>query len=153
MSEHHSEAAFLRRIILYDDSDEGCKLEKSIAQVLRDVRCVQRVASVTAVFPLLALAFIAYGALLHRNFPYDGSALFFRVLCELGLASLICLAGLAGLLTLYRKKLKRLRKEGLRRIIRLLESHLGEPPIPRQPSRHRVFHDSEAFQGSTDAGI
>jgi hypothetical protein len=64
MSEHETETAFLRHIILYDDSDECRELEKGIAQVQHDVRCVQRVASVTALFPLLAMLGVAYGMLL-----------------------------------------------------------------------------------------
>lgn len=150
MGQHQSETAFLRRIILYDHSEEGCKLEQSIAQVVRDVRCVQRVASVTALLPFLALAGVAYGMLLQKNFPYNGSEFVFRLLCELGLASVICLVGLAGLLTLYRKKLNRLRKEGLRRAASLLESHLGKPPIRSLASSSRVLDAGERLHASTE---
>ncbi len=150
MSEHETETAFLRHMILYDDSDERRKLEKGIAQVRRDTRCVQRVASVTALFPLLALAGIAYGALLQENFPYNGSELVLRVLCVVGLASLICLVGFAGLLTFYFKKLNRLRKEARQLVIRHLESRLGKPQIPTLPISHRVSEDREAFQGEME---
>ena len=155
MSEHQIETAFLRHIILYDNSDECRKMEKSIAQVQQDVRSVQRVASVTALFPLLAIASFAYGVLLQENFPYNMSelVLVFRILCELGLAALICLVGLAGLLTVYRKKLNRLRKECLQLVTRLLESHLGKPRIPTLPSSHRVNDDREAFQGATEVSV
>ena len=156
MSEHETETAFLRHIILYDDSAERLKLEKSIAQVRRDTHCVQRVASVTALFPLLAIAGLAYGALLQENFPYNGSELFLRVLCVLGLASLICLVSFAGLLTFYLKKLRRLRKEARQLVIRHLESRLGKPQVPTLPRSHRALDDREAFQGamevSGDAG-
>jgi hypothetical protein len=60
MSEHQTETAFLRRIILYDDSDECRALEKSIAQTLHEVRSVQRVASVMALLLLLAIAGFGY---------------------------------------------------------------------------------------------
>ena len=150
ISEPQSEAASLRRIFLYDKSDQGCKLEKSIVQVLHDQRCVRRVASVTALFPLLALAAVAYGMLLQENFPYNGFELVFRVLCELGLAALFCLVGLAGLLTLYRKRLHRLRKEGLRLVVRLLESHLGKPPILSSRSSQQVIEGGETFQNASE---
>ena len=153
MSEIQSEAAFLRRILPYDKSGEGCRLERSIAQVLHDVRCVRRVASVTALFPLLALVAFAYGMLLQQNFPYNGFELVFRVLCELGVAALICLVGLAGLWTLYRKKLNRLRKDGLRLVIRLLESQPGEPPISRSPGSQQALDGGEIFHGATEASI
>lgn len=142
--------AFLRRIILYDDGDECRKLEKSIAQVQHDVRCVQRVAAVTAPFPLLAIVGAAYGVILQENFPYNASAPVFSLLCVLGLASLICLVGCAGLLTVYRKKLSGLRKEARQVVIRYLESRLGKPHIATLRGSHRVFDDREAFQDATE---
>jgi hypothetical protein len=150
MSEHETETAFLRHIILYDDSDKRLKLEENIAQVQQHVRCVQRVASVTAPFPLLAIAGIAYGAILHDNFPFNGAELVFTVLCVLGLASLICLVGFAGLLMVYFKKLHQLRKEARQLAIRLLESRLGKPQIPTLLRSHRVFDDGGAFQDATE---
>ena len=137
-------------MILYDESDDCSKLEKSIAQVHQDVRSVQRVASVTALLPLLAIAGFAYGVLLQDHFPFNGSehVLAFRILCELGLASLICLAGLAVLLMVYRQRLNRLRKECLESVVRLLESHLDKPRIPTWPSR--LLDGGEAFHGATE---
>ena len=143
MSEHEIETTFLRHSILYDDSDESRKLEKSIAQVQRDANCVQRVASGTALFLPLAIVGIAYGVLLQENYPYNGSELVLRVLCVLGLASVICLIGFAGLLTVYRKELSRLRNEARRSVGRLLESRVGKPQVLTLPSSHRVFDDRE----------
>jgi hypothetical protein len=153
MSAHQTETAFLRHIILYDESNERRKLEENIVQVQQDVRCVQRVASVTAPFPLLAIVGIAYGAILHDNFPFNGAEVVFTVLCVLGLASLICLVGFAGFLTVYFKKLHRLRKEARQLAIRLLDSRLGKPQIPTLPRSHRVFDDREAFQGAMEFSV
>ena len=153
MNEHQTETAFLRHIILHADGERCRQLAKSLEQVRRDTRCVRRVASVTAWLPLLALAGIAYGALLQANFPYNGSELVFGVLCELGLASLICLAGLAGLLTVYRKRLNRLRKEARRLVIGFLASRLGEPDTATPPGSPRVFDDGRVFQGATEPGV
>lgn len=150
MSEHQTETAFLRHIIRYDDGDEGRKLEKSIAQVQQDVRCVQRVASVTALFPLLAIAGVTYGVILQEDFPSNLSDHVLRVLCVLGLASLICLVGFAVLLTVYLKRLHQLRKEARQLVIRLPESRLGKPEMPTLPRSHRVFGDGEAFQDATE---
>jgi len=150
MSEHHNETAFLSHLILYGVSDECRKLERSIAQVQHDVRCVKRVAAMTLVFPVLAIAGAVYGVILHENFPFSGADRVFTVLCELGLASAICLVGLAVLLTVYHTKLNRLRKECRRSVIRLLESHLGDPHIAKSPTRLRAFDDREAFQSATE---
>jgi len=125
MSEHQIETAFLQRAILYDDSDERRQLEGSIARVQRDQRSVRRMAWVMVLFLLLALSGIAYGAILHKDFPFNGAERTFRILCELVLALLICLGGLAGLLTVYRRKLNRLRGECRQLLARVLESRLG----------------------------
>jgi hypothetical protein len=150
MSEHHSETAFLRHLVLYGESDESRKLERGVAQVQRDLRCVKRVATLTLVFPVLAIAGLVYGRILHANFPFDRADRMFMVLCELGLASLICLVGLVVLLTVYHAKLNRLRKECRRLVIRMLASRLGDPHIATSPTRHRVFDDREALQGANE---
>jgi hypothetical protein len=150
MSEHQSETAFLRYLILYGKSDEYRKLEKSIAQVQQDVRCVKRFAGVMLVFPLLAIAGVVCGVILYQNFPFNGAVLVFMVLCGLGLASLICLVSFMVLLTVYYGKLNRLRKECRQLVIRLLESHWGNPHIATSLRRHRAFEDREAFQGATE---
>jgi hypothetical protein len=150
MGEHETETAFLRHIILYDDSEERLRLDKSIAQVRRDTRCVQRVASVTVLFPLLALAGLAYGALLQTNSPYSGAELVLRVLCVLGLAALICLVGFAGLLTVYLSKLRRLQKEARQLVLRLLESRLGDPHVATMQGSHRVQGGGGTLQGATE---
>ena len=150
MSEHETETAFLTHLILYDDSEERLKLEQSIAQVRRDKHCVQRVATVMAVFPLLAVAGLAYAALLQENFPYNGSGLALSALCVLGLASLICLVGFAGLLAVYSRKLNGLQKEARQLVIRLLESRLGNPHHATSPGRHRVLNDGDASQAGVE---
>ena len=150
MSEHERETLLLRHLIRYDDSDDRRKLEKSIAQVQRDERCVKRFASVLALFPLLAIAGAACGAALQKDFPYDGSYPGIRVLCEIGLASLVCLVAFAGLLMGYRKKLNRLREECRRLVTRLLESCPGKPDLAMLPGSYRGSDGREASQGAAE---
>jgi hypothetical protein len=113
------------------------------------VRRVKRLAAVTLLLPVLAIAGVGYGVILHANFPFNGAERVFMILCELGLGSLICWVGFVVLLTVYRTKLNRLRKECRQLAIRLLESRLGEPRTATSPSRHRVFDDREAFPDAT----
>lgn len=153
MREYERETAFLRHIILYDESDERRKLENSMARVQQDVRCVQRAALMAAPCPLLAIAGFGYGVILQENYLYNGSELVFMGLCVLGLTSLICLVGFAVLLTVYFKKLHRLRQEARQLVIRLLESHLGQPQIPTLPKSQRAIDDGEAFQGAMEFNV
>src|SRR5581483_6090963 len=146
MSEHQRETAFLRHIISRGESAECRKLEKRIAQVQANQRCVQRVASVMSLFPFLALAGIGYGGILVESFPNGGSELVFRLLCVLGLASMICLVGFAGLLAVYRLELNELREECRRVVKRLVEPHLVKSPIARPPSNHPASEEGDDFQ-------
>ena len=127
---------FLRHIIAYDDSDEHRELESRIAQVHRDQHCVGRCALAAALCAALALAGLAYGMILQRNFAHGETRHVFRILCDLGLASLICLVAFAGLLTVYRRRLNRLRRECRRLIAGLLKSRLGESHIATVRGSH-----------------
>lgn len=144
MSEHQIETAFLRRVIRYDDGETPRKLEKSILQVEHDRRCVGRTAFVAALFLMLGLAGVGYGGVLHRNFPYNGSEVAFRILCELVLASLICLVGCAGFLTVYRRKLKRLRGNCRQLVSNIMESRLGKRDVLAGHGRHPGSEEFEA---------
>jgi hypothetical protein len=150
MNAHPRETSFLTDIIGYDDSDERAKTEKSIAQVQRDKRCVKRFASVMALFPLLAIAGVGYGTMLQENFPYDGPHPVIRVLCEIGLASVICLAAFAGLLIGYRKKLNRLRDQCPQLDISLPEPPWGEPDIGTLPGSHSGPAAPGASEGAAE---
>lgn len=141
MSELQRETAFLKDVILYDDSGDRHELEKSIEQVQRDRHCVERVAWVLALSLLMVIAGVVYGMVLQESFPYNLPEVVFRLLCELGLALLACLMAFAVLLAVYHLKLNRLREECRQLVKKLLELHLGKPhtsatikPGPRSPN-------------------
>jgi hypothetical protein len=144
MSEHQRETAFLKEVIVYDGSDERRKLEQSIGQVQRDQRCVKRLFLAIALFLMLTLGGLAYGAILDKSFPYTLPEVAFKGLCEALLASLICLAGLAGLFLVYHAKLNRLREDCRRVIKRLLESRLDKLHIATVPDREPGSNAGEA---------
>lgn len=153
MSTHQTETAFLRRIILYDDGEECRKLETSIERVQHHQRCVQQVMYLLAPLPMLAIAGVFYAEILQEGFQDNGFGLGLRFLCELGLASLICLAGFVCLLAVYRQKLNRLRMECFRLIVRLLESRLGKPHIPTLPGSDRGVDDVKASRAQRSQGF
>lgn len=152
MSEHQIETAFLCSIILYDDSDEPLKLNKSIAQLQHHERCVQRMAGVMVLFLILGSAGIGYGVILQDNFPYNLHQHVINVFCGFVLASLICLTVFAGLLAFYRMKLNRLREECRRLVARLLESHLGKPRTLTLAASHRKVGGHKLFQSAAESG-
>ena len=128
--------SLLTPVIGDEDSDERLNLQNRIAQARRHRRWVQRFASVIALFPLLALAGVGYETMWQTSFPYDGSHPGIRVLCGIGLASLVCLAAFAGLLMGYHKKLKRLRWGCPHLATRLLQPYWDKLDIPTVPGSH-----------------
>ena len=126
MSEHRTETGFQTHSIVFDDGDPRRKLEERIAQVQRDEGCVQRAASLMALFVVLGAVGFGYGAVLEENFPYGQSSFVIKLICEIGLAALISLVAFVGLLLSYRNKLNRLREECRGLVTKILESHLGQ---------------------------
>jgi hypothetical protein len=111
----------LKHSIDFDDTLEHRKLVERIAQVERDERCVRRVVLLTAGFTALAVAGLGYGVILQADFGHGTSSFVARLICELGLASLISLVGLMSLWVLYRSKLNRLMRDCHRLVTQLLE--------------------------------
>jgi hypothetical protein len=136
MNEHQRHTEFLRDMIRYGDTDERHKLEGRIAEVQRDARCVKRAAWLMGLFAALGAAGLGYGAALQENFPYGEFGFVARVLCEIGVAAMICLAVFVGLLAVYRTRLNRLREECRQLINKILESQLGKPHVAKSRGVH-----------------
>lgn len=151
MSEHQKDTAFLRRIILYDDTNEQFELQKRITQLQRDENCVRRMMSMLLVVAALGIAALAYGAVLEEDFSYREFRFVIRILFDLGAASLICLLALAGLLVIYRMRMNKLREQCRRLIASLMASHLGEPHAAVPQNTHSETGHRRATQDATEA--
>ena len=137
MSDHQRETAFLRQVILYDDTAERHKLEESITQLQGNERCVRRAVWLMALLVALSMAGLCYSTVFLADLPQNMSQLvtplISKVFCAFGLGSLICLVSFLGLAAAYRKHLDQRREECRRLAAKLLESRLGKPramPLP-----------------------
>ena len=90
-------------------------------------------------------------AMLQKGFPYDGFHPVIRILCEIGLASVICLVAFAVLLLGYRMKLNRLRDQCRPLATRLQEPHVQKPDTATLPGSHPESDASGAFEGAAEA--
>ena len=133
MSEHQRETAFLRQCLLYDDTAERHKLEEGIAQTQRDERCVRRAVLLMVLLTALAAAGLCYAVVFLEHHPQNMSQFItpfiVRVLCALGVGSLICMLAFGGLRIVYRKELEQRREECRRQVTKLLESRLGKARV------------------------
>src|SRR5438876_1956731 len=95
MTEHERDTDFLRHCLLYDDTAERHDLEERITQVQRDERCVRRAVWLMALMASLAAAGVCYSAVFRVDYPENMdqfiTPFITRVLCALGLGSVICL--------------------------------------------------------------
>jgi hypothetical protein len=127
MAEFQTETECLDQHRLHDESAGRQELEKEIAQIQRNARCVQRATGLMVVLTTLAVAGLGYPAILLENFPYNAPPFIMHLIYALGVGSLISLLAFAGLGMVYRKKLDRLEEACRRMITRLFESSLGQP--------------------------
>lgn len=160
MSEHEKHTAFLSQCLLYDESTRRHHLVKEIARIQRDLRCVGRAVWLMAMLVLLVVAFLGYGTVLVRNFPYNESQFTVKLIFALGVGFLISLLAFPGLWIVYRWKLDLRREECRRMVAKLLESRLGKPvAIPLQDSpadvqnTQRMLELIETEQESSAGGI
>ena len=135
-SEHERETAFLRRCIRYETGAAGRELDERICQVQRDERCLRRASRLMALMTGLAAAGLGYGVVLLDDFPNRMSvftSLFvIKILCALGIGSLICLVSFTCAGFVHRKELNRRREECRGLVTNLLEAHLGGPQLKRR---------------------
>jgi uncharacterized membrane protein len=137
MKARQRETAFLRQVILYDDTPERRELEKRITQLECEAWCVRRAIWLMAVLSALAMAGVCYCAIFLVDFPKNmtlfGTRFMVKAFFALGLGSLISLLAFVVLAMIYRKELDQRREECRRLVARLLESRLGKPcttPLP-----------------------
>lgn len=132
MSEHQKQTAFPRQCLLYDDTAERHKLEERITQLQHDEICVRHAVWLMALFAALAMAGLCYAAVFMADYPMNLSQptgrLIIKVLCALGLGSLICLLVFLGLGVVYRKELDQRREEWRQLATKLLGVSPGQVP-------------------------
>lgn len=131
MSGYQKETAFLREVIVYDDTVERHKLDERITEIQRNECCVRSAVWLMVLLIALAIAGLGYSAIFLKDFSGDHSHFLIKLFCVLGLGSLISLLAYMGFWLIYRKELDRRHEECRRLVAKLLESRLGKPrPLP-----------------------
>ena len=131
MTQHQKETAFLRQCLLYEDTPERHELEGSLAQLLREERCVRRALFLMVVLAALAATGLGFAAVMSADYP-DNTSRFMtqfitKLFSALGLASMISLVAFVGFWFVHRKQLDRRREECRHLAARVIETRLGKP--------------------------
>lgn len=130
ISQHQRETAFLRQVLLYEDTPERYQLEERIAQDQRNERCARRAVWLMAFLAALAFGGLCYSAIFLPDFPQNKPHFIAKIFAVLGLGSLICLPAFVGCWGGYRRKLNQRREECRRLATQFLEARLRKPATP-----------------------
>jgi hypothetical protein len=135
-SEHQKETAFLRRCILYEESNEGRQLDQRIAQIQRDERSLRRAKWLTGVLAALVGLGFVYMAFLIEDLPNHisqfAAEFISKTVCALGIGSLVSLLAFGWLGFRNRRELNLRREECRQLVTTLLERRVGKLPAPHQ---------------------
>src|SRR5579863_2983983 len=135
LSEHQKETAFLRRCILYEEGKEGRQLDERIAQIQRDERSLRRMTWLMGLLAALVLAGFGYLVFISEDFSNHisqfAAEFISKLVCALGIGSLVSLLAFSLLGILNRRELNRRRQECRQLVTTLLERRLGKLPAPQ----------------------
>ena len=117
MSEYQKQRAFLKALILEEDTEQHRLLQERILNAERDERCINRAMRLVAVMGLFSIAGIGYLAVLLPDFFENSSHFLIRAFSALALGSLICFVVFLGLWLWHRALVNRALEDGRRCIL------------------------------------
>lgn len=124
MSEIKKQAAFLKTLLMYEDSAEHRALCERLANAQTSERCILCACRLVGLLALLGLAGIGYSAVLLPQFFDQATHVVIRVFSALGLGSSFCFLVFVGIWFWYRSSVARIHNECRRAITKMLETRL-----------------------------
>lgn len=146
MSEYRKQAAFLRKLVMHEDTPANRDLCERMAHVDHCERCTQCACRLVGLIALLGLAGLGYSAVLLPEF-FDSSTHFIvRLCCALGLGSTICFAAFLVLWFSYRRTSSRLHAQ-----CRVIIAKIWAKQIPAVPATatEKVIQDEASLRVET----
>ena len=121
MSEHEKQAAFLKTLLTFNDSEEHRRLQERITSAEREERCIRCACRLVGLVALLALAGLGYSAVLLPEFFSNSRNLLVQFFCALGLGSVLCLLVFVGLWFWYRSAVNKFHDQCRKLITALMQ--------------------------------
>lgn len=134
MSEYKKQSAFLKKLVMIEDTSDNRALCDRLCHVERSERCLQCACRLVGLIALLGLAGLGYAAVLLPQF-FDNSTHFIIRLCSaVGLGSCLCFTVFLALWYSYRKIANRIHSECRLVILKTLSAKFpsaatGSPPV------------------------
>ena len=122
MSEHQKQAAFLRALMIYDDSVEHQSLKERLCTAERNERCLVYACRLVGCLVLVGLGGLGYSAVLLPQFFDNAPHFLIQFFSALGLGSTMCLAVFGGLWLWYRSAVNRVYDECRKVVLMTIEA-------------------------------
>jgi len=151
MTEYRKQAAFLKALMMYDDTVEHRVLAERIANAEKNERCLLCACRLVGLIALVGLTGLGYSAVLLPEFFDSATHIVIHIFSAMGLGSLLCLVAFLGLWFWYRSVLNRIHEECRRLITGMLDSRFKtnskpfyplvlDDPFLRIPDKRIVVH-------------
>jgi len=127
MTAYRKQAAFLKTLLAYSESEEHRRLQEQLWQAEQSERCILYACRLVGVIALLGVAGLGYSAVLLPEFFQNSSHFLIQFFSAIGLGSTMCLLVFLGLWVYYRSVVNRIHNECRRLITSMLESRLQLP--------------------------
>lgn len=137
MSEYKKQSAFLKKLMLIEDTAENRALLERLCQVECSEKCLQYACRLVGSIALLGLAGFGYAAVLLPQFFDNSTHLIIRLCSAVGLGSCLCFAIFLALWYSYRRIANRIHSEIRLVILKTLSARFPSATAGCQP----VVHD------------
>jgi hypothetical protein len=138
MSEYQKQTAFLKKLVLHEDTPSNRALCERLAAVEKNERALQCASRLVGLIAMLGLAGLCYSAVLLPQFFDNSTHLMIRLCTALSFGSTLCFALFLGLLYSCRYTANRLHAECRVVISKMLAAQL---PGFREPTSEPVIGD------------
>ena len=160
MSEYQKQAAFLKRLVMFDDTPENRVLCDRLSHAERSEKCLQCACRLVGLIALLGLAGLGYASVLLPQF-FDNSTHFIIRLCSaVGLGSTLCFTVFLALWYSYRRTANRIHSECRLAISKMLAAKLPSMAASSSPIVHdepkvkvEVLHRTVDVSGLVNGGL
>jgi hypothetical protein len=156
MSEYQRQAAFLKALMVYQDTAEHRLLEERLSSAERNEQCLSTSCRLVAIIALLGFSGLGYSAVLLPEFFNNSTHFLVQFFSALGLGSMMCLAVFLGFWLWFRGVVNRIHEECRKSITEMMESRFGQgatclhPLVSEAPSLTIRPHETASSSGNTE---
>jgi len=126
MSSHQRESAFLKSLIIYEDSEACREFHERLAKAEREAKCIKTAIRLVVLLGMFCISGLGYSSVLLEEFFRNKNHFVTQFFLGLGATSIIALLFFLAQSVWHRALIHRLHEECRRRIVSVVRSRLGD---------------------------